>query len=509
MPRREPATAQAPCPTCGSSRWVSCSPARSAASSGRLRRRGHQDRAARRGRSDARNGAARSRTASRCGGRSSRATRSRSTLNAARAGGPGSRPRLVAESDILIENFRPGTMEKWGLGYDELVGDQPAADHDPRLRLRPDRPLLASKAGYGAIGEAMGGLRYVVGDPSTPPARMGISIGDTLAATFACIGALMALHARAADRPRPGRRQRDLRGGAGVMEIAGHRIRQGRLHPRADRRDPAQRRAVQRLSDQGRRIVLIGANQDTRVQAAGRSHGPAGARRPIRASPPTPRAARNQAELDDLIAALDGALDRAGTRASCSTSTACRAATSTGRPKCWPTPHFQARDAIVEVAHPQLGELRMQNVAPKLSATPGSVARRRPGARRAQRRGLPAAARPRRRTARRFAAQRRHRRTRSRAWPEMARASEVTGARMPTKVEIVEVSPRDGLQNEAQPVSTADKVELIAKAGRCGGAPDRGDELRQSCARAANGRRRGRHGRLRGRYRGQPLRRSC
>ena len=52
------------------------------------------------------------------------------------------------------------------------------------------------QAGFGAIGEAMGGLRYVVGDPSTPPSRMGISIGDSLAATFACVGALSALHHR-------------------------------------------------------------------------------------------------------------------------------------------------------------------------------------------------------------------------------------------------------------------------------------------------------------------------
>ena len=54
----------------------------------------------------------------------------------------------------------------------------------------------ASRAGYGSIGEAMGGLRYVVGDPSTQPSRMGISIGDELAATYACLGAMMALHAR-------------------------------------------------------------------------------------------------------------------------------------------------------------------------------------------------------------------------------------------------------------------------------------------------------------------------
>ncbi|HHX89676.1 MAG TPA: CoA transferase, partial [Paracoccus sp.] len=100
---------------------------------------------------------------------------------------------LVAKADILVENFRPGTMERWGLGYEEL------SQINPRLIMvrvsgYGQTGPYAKRAGYGAIGEAMGGLRYVVGDPSTPPSRMGISIGDTLAATFACLGAMMALH---------------------------------------------------------------------------------------------------------------------------------------------------------------------------------------------------------------------------------------------------------------------------------------------------------------------------
>ena len=102
---------------------------------------------------------------------------------------------LVTKADFLLENFRPGTLEKWGCGYDEL------AKINPRLIMirvsgYGQSGPYSKRAGFGAVGEAMGGLRYVVGDPSTPPSRMGISIGDSLAATFACLGALSALHHR-------------------------------------------------------------------------------------------------------------------------------------------------------------------------------------------------------------------------------------------------------------------------------------------------------------------------
>ncbi|HEY6644122.1 CoA transferase, partial [Povalibacter sp.] len=103
---------------------------------------------------------------------------------------------LVAKADFLLENFRPGTMEKWGLGYDVLSKINPGLIMI-RVSGYGQTGPYSKQAGFGAIGEAMGGLRYVVGDPSTPPSRMGISIGDSLAATFACVGALSALNYRA------------------------------------------------------------------------------------------------------------------------------------------------------------------------------------------------------------------------------------------------------------------------------------------------------------------------
>src|SRR5580704_16572372 len=102
---------------------------------------------------------------------------------------------LVAKADFLLENFRPGTLEKWGLGFDALSAVNPRLIMI-RVSGYGQTGPYAHRAGFGAIGEAMGGLRHVVGDPSTPPSRMGISIGDALAATFACVGALSALHYR-------------------------------------------------------------------------------------------------------------------------------------------------------------------------------------------------------------------------------------------------------------------------------------------------------------------------
>ncbi len=101
--------------------------------------------------------------------------------------------RLVAECDIVIENFRPGTLEEWGLGWESLSAINPKLI---MVRISgygqtgPRRDL----PGFAAIAEAMGGLRYVTGFPDRPPVRSGVSIGDTLAALYGAFGAMVALH---------------------------------------------------------------------------------------------------------------------------------------------------------------------------------------------------------------------------------------------------------------------------------------------------------------------------
>ena len=99
---------------------------------------------------------------------------------------------LVARADIVVENFRPGTMEKWGLGYEELAKSNPGLVM-VRLSGFGQTGPYRDKPGFGAIGESMGGMRYITGYPDRAPVRVGISIGDSLAALFGVIGALMAI----------------------------------------------------------------------------------------------------------------------------------------------------------------------------------------------------------------------------------------------------------------------------------------------------------------------------
>lgn len=103
--------------------------------------------------------------------------------------------RLAAEADVVVENFRPGALEGWGLGWDRLSAINPRLVM-VRLSGFGQTGPYRDRPGFGAIGESMGGLRYVTGHPDRPPVRVGVSIGDSIAALHGVIGALMALHHR-------------------------------------------------------------------------------------------------------------------------------------------------------------------------------------------------------------------------------------------------------------------------------------------------------------------------
>lgn len=103
--------------------------------------------------------------------------------------------QLVADADILIENFRPGTLERWNLGWPELQAVNPRLVFVRVSGFGQDGPYR-DRAGFGSVGESMGGMRYVTGYPDRPPVRVGISIGDALAAMYGAMGALMAVYNR-------------------------------------------------------------------------------------------------------------------------------------------------------------------------------------------------------------------------------------------------------------------------------------------------------------------------
>lgn len=117
------------------------------------------------------------------------------TLNMKDARGQDIARRLALDADIIIENYRPGVLEKWGIGYEALKAVNPATIM-VRLSGYGQTGPMKDLPGFGAIGESMGGLRYVSGHADRPPVRVGISIGDSVAALHGVIGAMMALRHR-------------------------------------------------------------------------------------------------------------------------------------------------------------------------------------------------------------------------------------------------------------------------------------------------------------------------
>jgi formyl-CoA transferase len=117
------------------------------------------------------------------------------TLDLRSAEGQATARALALEADIVIENFRPGTLEKWGLGYEQLSAANPKLI---MLRISGfgQTGPMRDQAGFGAIAESMGGMRYVTGFPDRPPVRLNLSLGDGIASLHGVIGVLMALQHR-------------------------------------------------------------------------------------------------------------------------------------------------------------------------------------------------------------------------------------------------------------------------------------------------------------------------
>ncbi len=117
------------------------------------------------------------------------------TINLREPEGQAIARKMITGADILVENFRPGTLEKWNLGIESLNAENPKLI-TVRLSGYGQTGPYKDRVGFGAIGESMGGMRYITGYPDRAPVRVGISIGDSLAAMYGAMGALMALHHR-------------------------------------------------------------------------------------------------------------------------------------------------------------------------------------------------------------------------------------------------------------------------------------------------------------------------
>ncbi len=277
---------------------------------------------------------------------------------------------LVAKADVLIENFRPGTLERWNLSPELLW------EINPKLVILRVSGFgqtgpKSTQAGYGSIGEAMGGLRYVMGEPDRQPSRAGISIGDTLAAIFATLGGLIALHAR----ERTGRGQvvdsAIYEAVMAVMEslitefdVVGYvRERTGAIIPNV-----APSNVYPTADGVG---VLIAGNQDTVFKRLAQAMG-----RPELGDDPryATHAARGatQEELDALIGEWTITLDSAKVMEIMEEYGVPTGLVYRAKEMLEDT-HIAAREAIVKIAHPMFGDIRMQNTFPKLSDTPGEI----------------------------------------------------------------------------------------------------------------------------------------
>ncbi len=293
------------------------------------------------------------------------------TLNLREEEGQTLARRIIAEADVLVENFRPGTMERWGMGYEELREANPGLVM-VRVSGYGQTGPYKDRAGFGAIGEAMGGIRHVTGFPDTAPPRAGISLGDSLAATFGALGALTALYSR------------EHNGGRGqvvdigiyeavlsLMEstipehaLTGHtRGRTGTVLPFV-----APSNIYPTRDDD---YVLIAGNADTVFGRLAEALGHPEWAEDEKYATHHARG-ENMEELDAMISAwtkerTSGEVLDAMAEAGVPSGKIFTAEDMMN------DPHYAARGNIIEVEDPEIGAIPMQNVVPKLSETPGEV----------------------------------------------------------------------------------------------------------------------------------------
>ncbi len=292
------------------------------------------------------------------------------TLNLKQAEGIDILKRLLADADILIENFRPGTLEKLGLSWDVLHALNPGLVM-VRLSGFGQSGPLKDQPGFGAVGESMGGLRYITGFEDRPPVRTGISIGDSIAALWGVIGALMAL------------RHREVNGGQGqVVDVALYeavfammeslvpefdvlgfiRERSGNIMPGIT---PS---SIHTCADG--KAIQIGANGDAIFQRFMRAIG----RNDLADDPSLADNAGRDARRDELYALIDAWAASLPQDQALSLLNAAEVPASQiySVADMFKDPQFLARDMFIDAQLPDGKPFKMPGIVPKLSETPGS-----------------------------------------------------------------------------------------------------------------------------------------
>lgn len=281
---------------------------------------------------------------------------------------------LILKADILIENFRPGTLEKWGLDPQELMAVNPKLIV-ARISGYGQTGPYKDRTGFGGVAECMGGWRKIVGDPNGPPARMGVSIGDSLAASYTAMGILAALHARnqtglgqIIDTALYESVLQVMEAMIPEYDVTGHkRTRTGAILPKI-----APSSVYPCLDGE----YMIGGNGDAIFARLCDAMGSPELAQDARYKTHLARG-ESQKELDEIIARwtktktiaeLSELMLKHGVPAS----------RLYDAEDMLSDPHFAARDAIINVSDDVLGDTKMQGTFPKLSRNPSSVRRAAP-----------------------------------------------------------------------------------------------------------------------------------
>jgi crotonobetainyl-CoA:carnitine CoA-transferase CaiB-like acyl-CoA transferase len=279
--------------------------------------------------------------------------------------------QLVRDADVVVENFRPGTLERWGLGYDVLSAINPGLVLVRITGFGQSGPY-AKRPGFGTLAEAMSGFAAITGEPDGPPTLPPFGLADSICALAACSATVMALY------------HRDARGGEGqvidlsiiepIVTVLGPqptvwdqlKVRQERTGNRSDSNSP---RNTYRTKDD--RWVAMSSASTSIAERVMRLVG-----HPEVIDEPWFRTGKGRAEHDDV---LDGYVASwIGERTRDEVLDAFEAADAAAAPvysvdELMEDPQMLALDAITTVDDPDLGPLRMQNVIARMSATPGSI----------------------------------------------------------------------------------------------------------------------------------------
>jgi crotonobetainyl-CoA:carnitine CoA-transferase CaiB-like acyl-CoA transferase len=277
---------------------------------------------------------------------------------------------LCERADIVVENFRPGTLEGWGLGYDILSAVNPGLVL-VRISGFGQQGPYSQRGGYGVVCEAVSGLREINGDPDRPPPRMATPLTDYIAGVYGAFGAVMAIF----DRTRTGKGQvvdtALYEGAFSFMEPHIPAYQQlGEVAKRAGSRLPGNTPNSLYPTRDGHHIVITAASTSVFARLAEAMGQPELIKDPRFAT--AVARAENDDACDAAVAAWSGSLDLAQLETILEAAKV-PAARIYSVEDIFADPHYRARDMLVDVEDEQLGRVTVTGVVPKLSATPGAV----------------------------------------------------------------------------------------------------------------------------------------